>query len=344
MLETEPLGRFKLILFLFFSVAVSAQSFPEKKVDELLKTGSQFILNQDYASADSIFKILEMEFKNLPVGNIYYAANSIAKSLDYGTEFEHDFIISNLEHAVKLSEILLDENENNLWNNYYMALSKGYLAYYLALEEEYIDAFSEGYFSISFFNRCSEINPEFYESKIAAGSLLYWKSEKANWIPFVKDDKQTGINILEEVIKHKTYNYYIAVNSLLWIYINEKDFNKAIEIANLVLNEYPGNRYFQWGLARAFEEIDKHKAIKIYSGILKSLNSINRLNFFNEITLKHKIAMLYERIGNYKSAMFYCSEILSIQFINENELNRINERLVRVKEQKERLAKLLNGE
>ena len=343
MLETGPLGLSKYFLLLFFTCTVYAQTFPDKKADALLKHGIDLLLNQEYETADSTFQVLQNEFPKLPFGKIYRAANSIAKSLDLGEEFKHDFISNNLEDAVELSEKKLDEDENDIWNNYFMALSKGYLAYYLALEEEYVDAFSEGFYSISFFERCEKMSPDFYESKIASGTFLYWKSEKADWLPFVGNDKQKGIDYLEEVIKHKSYNYYVAVNSLLWIYINEKEYLKAVETADIVLNKYPGNRYFQWGLARAYEGINEEKAIEVYDGILKALDSMNSLNVFNEVTLKHKIAQLYERMGNFKTALKYCTEILSIKNIPEEEHERLSNRLERVKEQEEKLRKLLKG-
>ena len=326
------------------SAAIFGQSFPQKEVDKLLNKGIDNLLNQNYFSADSSFQVLEKEFPNLPFGKIYRAANLIAKSLDFGEEFEHDFIIQNLESAVEISEAKLEKNENDVWNNYFAAMSKGYLAYYLALEEDYIEAFSQGYFSISFFERCEKLEPNFYESKIALGTFLYWKSEKADWLPFVGDEKQKGIKYLEEVIKHKTYNYSMAVNSLLWIYINEKNFEMAAETAELVLEKYPDNRYFKWCLARAYEEIDKEKSIKIYDDVLNSLSQVNHLNVFNEVTLKHKIAQLYERMGNNKLALKYCDEILAIKNVPNTQLKRLQERLDRVKEQRTKLLESINRE
>ena len=172
MLETEPLGLFKYFFPLLFSSLLFAQTFPDKKVDTFLKEGVNYLLIQKYDKADSVFQVLENEFPDLPFGKIYRAANSIAKSLDYGQEFKHDFVRKNLEDAVDLSENKLDEDENNIWNNYFMALSKGYLAYYLAMEKEYVDAFSEGFYSISFFDRCEKMNPDFYESQIATATFL----------------------------------------------------------------------------------------------------------------------------------------------------------------------------
>lgn len=339
--ETELLVRFNILLLLFFNYGLIAQTFPDKKVDRLLKEGKNLLLNQEYGKADSTFEYLDLEYPSLPFGKVYRAANSIARSLDYGIEFQNSFIIEVLENAVDLSENKLDQNEDDIWNNYFMALSKGYLAYYLALKENYIDAFSEGFYSISFFKRCEEMNPDFYESKIASGTFLYWKSEKADWLPFIGDDKQTGISYLEEVIEHKSYNYYIAVNSLMWIYINEKDYEKAVSTAEIVLNNYPDNRYFQWGLARAYEGIDKKKAIEIYSSILKSLISIKKLNEYNEITIKHKIAQLYERMGDIKTALKYCDEINNIHNISDEVVERLGNRLERVREQSERLKNML---
>lgn len=342
--ETELLEPFKIFLFFFLSAAIFGQTFPQKEVDKLLIKGIDNLLNQNYISADSSFQVIEREFPNFPFGKIYRAANSIAKSLDYGEEFEHDFIIRNLESAVGISEAKLEKNENDVWNNYFAAMSKGYLAYYLALQEDYIEAFSQGYFSIAFFERCEKLEHNFYESKIALGTFLYWKSVKADWLPFVGDDKKMGIKYLEEVIKHKTYNYSMAVNSLLWIYINEKNFVKAIETAELVLEKYPQNRYFKWCLARAYEEINKTKAIEIYNDVLNSLNFINHLNVFNEVTLKHKIAQLYERMGNYKTSLKYCDEILAIKNIPQKQYDRLEERLERVKEQRTKLLELITRE
>lgn len=342
-LETELLAPFKIFLFFFFSVSIFGQTFPQKEVDKLLNKGIENLLNQNYDSADSTFQILEKEFPNLPFGNIYLAANSITKSIDYGEMFDDKYITQNLESAVKISERKLDQNENDIWNNYFAAISKGFLAYYLALNEDYIEAFAQGYFSISFFERCENLENNFYESKIAIGTFLYWKSEKADWLPFIGDEKGKGIKYLEEAVKHKSYNYYSAVNSLIWIYINEKEFAKAIEIAEAVLNRYPENRYFKWCLARAYEEINKEKAIEIYNNIFDSLSRINKLSIFNEIALKHKIAQLFERQSNFKTALKYCDEILSIKNIPADQFERLEERLERVKKQRDKLLILLNN-
>jgi len=96
-------------------------------------------------------------------------------------------------------------------------------------------------------------------------------------------------------------------------------------------------------LARAYEEINKEKAIEIYNNIFDSLSRINKLSIFNEIALKHKIAQLFERQSNFKTALKYCDEILSIKNIPADQFERLEERLERVKKQRDKLLILLNN-
>ena len=121
-LETEHLGHFKLCILFIISVSICAQPYPDKDVNRLVKEGAHLLLLQNYLSSDSVFQILETEYKNIPFGKTFRAANSIAKSLDYGTEFDNEFITGNLIEAIDLAESNLEVKENDLWNNYFLAM------------------------------------------------------------------------------------------------------------------------------------------------------------------------------------------------------------------------------
>jgi hypothetical protein len=165
-----------------------------------------------------------MHYLNLPFGKIYLAVVSIAESYDYAEEFDSDFIYNNLEEAKKQSLDLLDEDEDNVWYNYFYALSEGYIAYFNAINESWLSAVSTGLNSISAFEKCLESDPAFYESYIAIGTFEYWKSRKSeplSWLPFIDDNKSYGIERLITAIDSSSYNTYLAINSLIWIYIDQ---------------------------------------------------------------------------------------------------------------------------
>ena len=281
--------RYKSFLFtiLFFLAQQTGftQDYPEPRVNALLKDGIIHIINQDYEGARIFFKALDDEYSNLPFGKIYLAAVSIAESYDYAEEFDSDFIYNNLEEAKDQSLDLLDEDEENIWYNYFYALSEGYIAYFNAINESWLSAVSTGLNSISAFEDCLEIDPTFYESYIAIGTFEYWKSRKSealSWLPFIDDNKSYGIERLITAIDSSSYNTYLAINSLIWIYIDQENYLAAIQTAEKALIDFPESRLFRWGLARANEDVDPEHSINIYYEIFNSYPKWQDSNQVNE--------------------------------------------------------------
>ena len=338
MQETEHLVRFNLFISLFsflFIHSLFSQDYPNKTVDSLLKSGIRDIINQKYSEAEKKFDLLNKNYPALPLGNIYLSAASIAKAYDFGEKYNSEFIDSHLESAKESAENLLSSDESNLWYNYFYALAEGYMAYFAALKSNWLSALSTGINSISSYENCLDIDSRFFESYIAIGTFEYWQSRKMEFLdglPFYEDRTRVGIDNLRTASDSASYNSYVAINSLIWIYIDQKDYSKAIELGGKTLDKFPASRYFKWGLARAYEEIDPAKSIKLYYEILNSFSDKNRRNYVNEITLKHLIAQQYLKLGEKEKSLKLCNEILSIKNLNEFEHSKLDERLQRVKD------------
>ena len=344
MLETEPLERYKLFLILSVLLIyseVSAQIYPDAVVDSLLRTGIHHVVDQDYTSANKIFNKINKEYSYLPLGKIYLAANKIAEAYDYAEDFDETYIRENLEAAKNQSEKLLESEESNIWYRYFYSLSEGYLSYFEALNGSWFSALTTGINSISEFEEILTSDEKFFEAYIAIGTFEYWKSRRlefVSWLPFSNDTKNIGIDLLIIAIDSSSYNSHLAVNSLIWSYIEQKKYEDAITVAQKALKEFPNSRTFKWGIARAYEEINPFKAIELYKEILNSYPDIKSGNYINEITLKHIIAQQYARFGDKKEAIKYCDEILSMKNIPEKTLDDLNERLERVKDLKKELT------
>jgi tetratricopeptide (TPR) repeat protein len=341
--ETEHLARcsfLSLILYLILFNFSFAQDFPDQQVDSLLKSGIMNVVNQEYTEANKYFKQLALEYHELPFGKIYLAASKIAEAYDYKKEYDSDYIESNLQEAREHAEELLSTDEDNLWFNYYYALAEGYIAYYDAIRNDWLSALSTGMNSIRAFGNCINIENNFYEAYIAIGTYEYWMSRKTeflDWAPFYDDETEIGIEKLRTAIQSASYNSHLAVNSLIWIYIDQKDFNTAIEIGQKAVNEFPRSRYFKWGLARAYEDVNTDSSIQLYYDLLESFWREKDQNRVNEIVLKHIIAQQYVKIGEKDKALILCDEILSVSNLNDYELSKLDERLERVKKFKNTL-------
>jgi len=327
------------LLFIFFPKNFG-QVYPDKSVHIILKSGINLIIDQKYDEAEELFDQLDKTRKDIPLGKIYLAAVHIARSYDYGESYDDELINNYLEGAKQISEGLLKIDEQSIWNHYFLALTEGYIAYYDALRESWLEAFSTGLNSVSVFEYCLEIDNNFYESLIAIGSYKFWKSKKMefiDWLPFVDDEKELGIQYLQNAIKYSGYNSHLAIHSLIWIFIEQNEFNEAIKVAELALKDHPQSRIFKWGLARSYENIDPAKSIELYREILNSYPNNLKSNKINEVTLNHIIAQQLVKINKNEEALKICNKILAINSFSQYELGKISNRLDRVRKLQEEL-------
>jgi len=339
------LVHFKIFLVFYvilFYYELPAQVYPDERVDYLLRNGISYIINQDYDGAEVVFNSLDKEYPRLPLGKIYLAANKIAEAYDYAEDFNEAFILNNLDAAKEQAEELISNYEDNIWYLYFNALAEGYTSYFNGINGNWLSAISTGVNSILEFEKILESNDKFYEAYIAIGTFEYWKSSKMefmDWLSFASDTKNIGIDRLVVAIDSSSYNAHLAINSLIWIYIDQKKYKEAINVADKALSDFPQSRTFKWGLARAYEEINPSKAIELYLDILNSYPDSLKENYKNEITLKHIIAQQHAKLGEKEKAIKYCDEILSMKNIPKKTLDELSERLERVKSLKKELSK-----
>lgn len=292
MQETERLVQCSLSILFFTLFSINflfAQVYPNPQVDSLLKLGIRNVIEQDYTKAEENFIQIGKQYPELPFSNIYLAACKIAEAYDYAEQYESEYIESNLENAIKVAGDLLDSDEDNLWYNYLYALAEGYSAYYDAINENWISALSTGTNSISSFGKCLNLDNNFYEAYIAIGTYEYWTSRKTEfleWLPFYEDETDIGVEKLRKAAELASYSSYFAIYSLIWIYIDQKDFKSAIELGEKAIKEFPKSRSFKRVLARSFEDIDPIKSIDFYNEILNSYSKERNRNHINEIILK----------------------------------------------------------
>ena len=344
--EIERLALYKKIFVLvfaaFFSKFTFAQEYPDSNVDTLLKSGINFIITQKYDSAKHKLENLQTEYPQLPLGKIYLAALKIVKSNDLGENLGKDSIALLLDSAMSESQKRLSIDPNNIWNRYFLGLSEAYYAYYKALNNAWIPAFKNGLDAVSDFEKCLAENPKFFEAYAAIGTFKYWKSRKTeflSWLPFVDNEENIGIKYLKAAINKSFYNRYLAINSLIWIYIDQQRYGNAIALAKNALKNYPNSRYFKWGLARAYEGSDKNAAVKVYSDILNSYKNENLKNHYKIMLLKYIIAKLYYQLGDDAKSLTLCNEILTYNNLSEYDKNKLGKRLEKIKEIKKELSK-----
>lgn len=341
-IERLVLCRSIFVIFFAFLLngAAYSQRYPNPEVNKLLDVGIDYVLNQNYELAKSKFSLLEKKYPELPFGRIYLAVVEITKAFDYGEEIKSEELSESLDKALEQSEKLLKNNPKDIWNYYFVALSKGYKAYLKVLNGEWISAISNGLSSVHYFEDCLEIDSTFYESYAALGTYKFWKSRKLEfleWLPFFDDESEKGIEYLELALTKTSYNRNLAAVSLIWIYIDSKNFYRAITLAEIELKKNPINRTLKWALARAYEDVNLRRAVQIYYDLLNSYEGIPGQNHFQEITIKHIIAQQYLKMGEKREALRLCEEILTDNRLTEAVREKLSDRLKKVRKMKKEL-------
>lgn len=331
-----------LLFSLLIAFTVLPQKYPDKNVHAMLERGINFLAGARYDSAKAVFSRLEKSYPKNPFGPLYLAAVEIVKGFDWGVPFSNDYILQKIEKAEVIADNNLDADGKNVWNNYAVATVYAYEAYYDFIQEDWFGVFKTGTSALKYFEKCTDIDKKFYEASSAMAIFDYWKSVKTkdlSWLPFVEDNSEQAIKILERNRKYYSYNDFLLANSLAWIYIDKKQYSKALSICDEVLRKAPGNRIIKWTKARALEEIDRKKAIEVYRQILSTFPTSTNYYYFNIVTLKHKMAMNYEKLRMYKEALALCEEILAIKNFNSWDKKKLDERLKRVKTLRDSLKK-----
>jgi hypothetical protein len=324
---------FSLILFIsLLGNACMAQQHPIAEVHKLISTGIDQVLLQNYSGAYKTFTDLDKKYPNIPLGKIFLAANQITKEYEFNLPFSEQQILRWLEAAEQQADQLLKEKENDVWNNYYKGLAVGYQAYYYGLQESWVKTFTNGLAAKKYFERCIELNPGFTDASVALGAYKFWKSEKTdglNWI--FKDEKAEGIKLLQASIVKRSYQSFLAVHNLFWIYIYRKEYKNAYNVILPAIKRYPESRFFRWDYARVMEEIDREKVFPIYEDLLATYRRENTANRCNEITLLYMIAKNYYTQGNTATAVTYLRQIPAKKTLTAHEIEKLGKRLDKIK-------------
>lgn len=334
---------FPVILFFFvvlFYIPGSAQVHPVAMVDNLVRSGIEDVLNQKYSSAELTFKKLETEYPRNPLGKIFLVAGDIFENQDLGKPFNTNLAMERLDKAEELADALLDSDENNVWYKYYKSLVLSYRAIAKGVTGNWISALSAGYSAKNSFEDCVKLHNGFYDAYVAIGTWKYWSSEKMEfltWLPFVHDERSDGIAYLQKAVKGNSYHYYFASHTLARIYIFNKQAAKAVPLITPLLQSFPESRFFMWDIARAYEDIDKNRAIREYQKLLSSYQKAKLPNNARVYFIYYILAKLHNNIGDLANAKVYMLYIPPFEKMSEFERSELTDKFERI----EKLRKIL---
>ena len=310
-----------LLLFLFPLLPSNHPVYAQEvnaHLDSLIRTGIHSSILQDYAAATRIFVNLKKEMPRHPAGYFFQAAVLQTQMMDYENYADEDHFVALIDSAITLARQQIKSDMGNAWTYFYMGAGHGYLSFYLAKQKKYWPALRNARKSVKFLSKAVSLDSTLYDAYLGIGWYRYYRSKISRhfaWLPFVKNERDSGIAMIKKSMSRSRYSRTSAMNGLCWILHDEDRFEEGIALAETGLSNFPHSRVFLWCAARLSEKLQRWQdAANYYERILASFAAENIQSPLNELTCRKKLTHLYLKLRNQVAAKRQCEMAGRIQF------------------------------
>ncbi len=256
-----------------------------------LRSGITYTMNEQFDSARAIFTRLVKLDSLDHAATLYLAGVDHAEMMDREDYSHKEQFEVKVDWAIRLAEQALNQGQDSAWA--YLTIGNGH-AYTASLEAKagsWWSAMRRGLKAKSAYLKALEINPTLYDAYLGLGTYHFWKSAKTefiNWLPFVGDRKDDGVTELRLAADSSLFSNDLALNSLVWIYLERKEPQQALDCADTLLRRLPDSRLVRWGLAFSCYAAGKlHEAADHFGNIIESLENDTTQNYFNLIECRY---------------------------------------------------------
>ena len=274
---------FTCFLLILFCSSLSAQ---DSTALALALKGIDLGTNLHYEESYEVFqKLIELEPDN-PRG--YFLRSAIyfwmfsedIKNEEVGNKFR-DLSFE----AVEIGEAKLEENENDIDAMFFLGGAYGSLGRYYAMTKSYLNAYWYGKKGKNYLEDVVETDSTYYDAYLGLGIYHYLADILPRFVKIlsfifgIEGDKEQGIRELQLAAEKGTYTKIEAMFFLGAIYTyREREYEKAIEIFNELLEKYPDNPGSLLSLGRCYSNMGQcSSAVAAFNKILKNKESQSRL-------------------------------------------------------------------
>lgn len=307
---------FCLLLFFPLSAVTAGNLLTDEKLD-VIQDGGEALLNGDWEKSYRIFDyLLELDSTD-PSGYLFRAAVMQGEMMDAEENIYDDRFLEMLDSVKSLAERKLDacSRRDSAVCYLYIGHAYAYRSLWEARFASHYSAITYGFKARSQYHKGLAVDSTLYDVYFGLGSYHYWKSVKAGFFRAVglfKNDKVIGIRELQLAIDSSLFSRESARASLIWVWINEKQYDSAIALASRMRERYPDGNSFIWPLAEAFyKSRQDDSALAYYSRLFDRFKS-RPGNFFNLIESAYWIIQSLDRLDRKKEIAAYQS------FLQEN--------------------------
>ncbi len=294
-----------VFLSLFLSLASGYSVFsktPDSADTRFILSVQEQLFDDQFDSALSLCDTFIASHSGSPLGYLFKAGTLLGEMSDQ----EDALYSTKLRKLVDTVAWLCDKGleTSSGPDAAYFCLWKGHAHVYRALFESrfgsFTSAIKHGFRARDDYLQGLRQDNERYDLYFGLGNYHYWKSVKAGilrTIGIISNEIIKGINELRLASDSGLYFQEAARNSMIWIWLDKKDYDSVIVLAENMLKKYPASRTLRWPLAQAYFESGRfEKAAELFLYLYQYFND-NRGNYFNLIECDYQLYRCYHELA-----------------------------------------------
>ncbi len=312
-MKTNKFLQLFLFIFLLGASGVSAELKLSPEMEQYFRNGLNELFNDKIEEALENFDSLIVVEPDNPFG---YFCKAICydfimdeyRNLNFMDKFNEA-----AEKAIEKSKILEEKGNPTAETFLWSGGSHGIRGVRRAMMGKWWGGFRDGIAAAGKLENAVKMDSTLYDAYFGLGNYHYWKSIKSRvfwWLPFIEDERQKGIDEILISIKKGKFTDIPGKMSLMRVYIEEKDYNKVLEIAEDLINKY---NFLQplWFKSFSLIQIEEwQKGIESYNQVLKKLREKHFHGIEGELECFYFFALCNYKLGEIEKAKTYLEKIL----------------------------------
>jgi len=290
-----------IICIFIIPMSVAGQILSPDRLD-LINRGMASMLGGHWQEAYDTFSELHLTDSNNPAGYLFRAGVLQAEMIDreenlYSKELKA--LLDSVEMYTEERMKLCSREDSAI---YYLYLGHAY-AYRSLREARFgskLSALSDGFKAKGRYMDGLKTDSTLHDLFLGLGSYHYWKTVKAGILRtfgIFKNDRQKGIDEIQLAAESSLFSKDAAQSALIWIMINDKEYDTAIEMSKTMIKKYPDALSFYWPLAQSYYRNENYeKASDIYRIILDRQKQAPG-NYYNLIEAVHGLYFALDKSG-----------------------------------------------
>jgi len=275
------------------------------------------VFREDYKGAEEEAKKILRAYPEHPAGYFFMAAVSEAWMQRYQSNKREAEFYRYCDQSVEKADKILASDPNDDWARFFMGGAEGYKGTFEARYERYITAFRYGWKGVSIFMKMAAGGSKNPDINFGIGTYDYWRSALMKmlwWMPGVDDKREIGIDKLKGVIKDGVYSRAAAGCVLIDVFINEKRYDDALNVATDMGKKYPKALSFMWGRAAALHGLKRYdEAAAVYKAIYAKCENDPNTNHYNAVKARVGMAKAYLALGKNSEALEQANAVIAYQ-------------------------------